>query len=663
MSKVALITGITGMDGSHLSDLLLEKGYEVHGIIRRSSSFNTGRIDHIYSQLKLHYGDVTDTLSLEHIIQDIKPDEIYNLAAQSHVAVSFELPEYTGQVDALGVLRLLETVKRHSPHTKIYQASTSELFGKVQEIPQKETTPFYPRSPYGVAKLYAYWICKNYRESYNMFISNGILFNHEGERRGETFVTRKITQGLVNYVKNGTPIRLGNLNAKRDWGYSKDYCVDLETSLLTNKGFKYRNEIEIGDTVINYNLQNEKWENDKVIKIYDIPYVGKMFIFKGNNLVFRCSENHRIIYKKKATKHKYFNDVKWKECTAGEFYKLFKDQSVRDKYNFCFPGFHGSIEKEDLDIVKDDMIKLIGYLVSEGNLHQSKEIGGGIVLSVSQSAKKYFEDLKGCIDNLNLTYRLKRREDDLYEFIFDSDSRDKILNYFDSYDIHDLPSFVFDMSNRQLNILFTSMMNGDGCWACTTYISTRKKLATDFKLICEILGYKTSIKKRISEVYNVHFFGGNKTKYSLVMDIEVEEVEENIWCVETDKNKTIITKKDDTTFISGNCNGMYLMLQQDKPDDFVLATGEAHSNREFIEEACKHIGVKIKWKGKGVNEVGIDDSFGQVVVVVDPKYFRPSEVDLLLGDPTKAKKILGWEAKTKFKELVELMMKHDLNNL
>jgi len=335
MIKKALITGITGQDGSHLAELLLEKGYEVHGIIRRSSSFNTGRIDHIYPHLKLYYGDVTDSLSIEHIIQKVNPDEIYNLAAQSHVAVSFELPEYTGQVDALGVLRLLETVKNYAPHTKIYQASTSELFGKVQEVPQKETTPFYPRSPYGVAKLYAFWICKNYRESYNMFIANGILFNHEGERRGETFVTRKITKGLCEWIKTKTPVRLGNLNAKRDWGYAKDYV-----------------------------------------------------------------------------------------------------------------------------------------------------------------------------------------------------------------------------------------------------------------------------------------------------------------------------------------EAMYLMLQQDYPDDFVISTGEAHSNREFVEEACKYIDVDIEWIGEGINEIGIDKRSGnEIVIQVDQKYFRPSEVDLLLGDPTKAKEILGWEAKTKFKDLVKLMMEHDLKKI
>lgn len=220
----ALITGITGQDGSYLAELLLEKGYEVHGIIRRSSSFNTGRIDHIFSDITLHYGDVTDSLSMINIINEIKPDEIYNLAAQSHVKVSFEIPEYTAQTDALGTLRILEAVRTLNLKTKIYQASTSELFGKVQEVPQKETTPFYPRSPYGAAKIYGYWITKNYREAYDMFACTGILFNHESPRRGETFVTQKIVKGL-KAISEGKQekLLLGNLNSKRDWGHAKDY--------------------------------------------------------------------------------------------------------------------------------------------------------------------------------------------------------------------------------------------------------------------------------------------------------------------------------------------------------------------------------------------------------------------------------------------------------
>ena len=235
--KVALITGITGQDGSFLAEFLLEKGYEVHGIIRRSSSFNTGRIEHLYFNewvrdmkqnrtFNLHYGDMTDSSSLIRIIREVKPTEIYNLAAQSHVKVSFDVPEYTAETDAVGTLRLLEAVRilNREKVTRIYQASTSELYGKVQEVPQSETTPFYPRSPYGCAKLYGFWITKNYRESYGMYAVNGILFNHESERRGETFVTRKITLAVARIV-NGLQdkLYLGNLNALRDWGYAKDY--------------------------------------------------------------------------------------------------------------------------------------------------------------------------------------------------------------------------------------------------------------------------------------------------------------------------------------------------------------------------------------------------------------------------------------------------------
>ena len=237
MSKIALITGITGQDGSYLAEFLIEKGYEVHGIIRRSSSFNTERIEHLYieeaimdmhnkKKLQLHYGDMTDSTNLIRLIKEIQPDEIYNLAAQSHVKVSFEVPEYTADTDGIGVLRLLEAVRLldFEKKVKIYHASTSELFGKVQETPQKETTPFYPRSPYACAKLYAFWIIKNYREAYNMFAVNGILFNHEGERRGETFVTRKITLAASRIAQGKQEkLYLGNLSAKRDWGYAKDF--------------------------------------------------------------------------------------------------------------------------------------------------------------------------------------------------------------------------------------------------------------------------------------------------------------------------------------------------------------------------------------------------------------------------------------------------------
>ena len=346
MAKVALITGVTGQDGSYLAELLIEKGYEVHGIIRRSSSFNTERIEHLYFEewvrdmkrgraLNLHYGDMTDSSSLIRIIQQIQPDEIYNLAAQSHVKVSFDVPEYTAETDATGTLRLLEAVRilGLEKKTKIYQASTSELFGLVQEIPQRETTPFYPRSPYGVAKLYGFWITKNYRESYGMFAVNGILFNHESERRGETFVTRKITLAAARIAAGEQDkLYLGNLSALRDWGYARDYV----------------------------------------------------------------------------------------EC-------------------------------------------------------------------------------------------------------------------------------------------------------------------------------------------------------------------------------------------------MWLMLQHDTPEDFVIATGEQHSVREFTERAFHEVGIDLRWEGEGVKERGIDIATGRVLVEVDPKYFRPAEVETLLGDPTKAKELLGWNpSKTSFEELVRIMVRHDV---
>ncbi len=229
--KKALITGITGQDGSYLTEMLLEKGYEVHGIIRRASSFNTKRIDHLYRDpherevnLFLHYGDMTDSSNMNRLLEKIDPDEIYNLAAQSHVQVSFEVPEYTAETDAIGTLRMLDAIKETGIRTRFYQASTSELYGKVQEVPQKETTPFYPRSPYGVAKLYGYWIVVNYREAYGLHASNGILFNHESPRRGEIFVTRKITMAAAS-IKEGLQdcLFIGNLNARRDWGYAPDY--------------------------------------------------------------------------------------------------------------------------------------------------------------------------------------------------------------------------------------------------------------------------------------------------------------------------------------------------------------------------------------------------------------------------------------------------------
>ena len=302
--KVALITGITGQDGSYLAELLLEKGYEVHGIIRRSSLINTHRIDHIYNQLHLHYGDLTDSTNLVRVIQLVKPDEIYNLGAQSHVKVSFEMPEYTADVDGVGTLRVLEAVRLlgMEDRVRIYQASTSELYGLVQETPQREITPFYPRSPYGVAKLYGYWITKNYRESYGMYACTGILFNHESPRRGETFVTRKITRGLSK-ISCGLQdvLELGNLNAKRDWGHAKDFVEAMWLMLQQDEpkdyviatGVQYSVR-EFVETAAPYFGMNIAWEGEDLDEVGIDKLTGRTVI-KVNPKYFRPAEVETLL--------------------------------------------------------------------------------------------------------------------------------------------------------------------------------------------------------------------------------------------------------------------------------------------------------------------------------------------------------------------------------
>ena len=302
--KTALITGITGQDGSYLAELLLEKGYEVHGIIRRASLINTHRIDHIYDQIKLHYGDLTDSTNLVRVIQQVQPDEIYNLGAQSHVKVSFEVPEYTGQTDGLGTLRILEAVRLLGMENKsrIYQASTSEMFGKVQEIPQSETTPFYPRSPYGVAKVYGYWIVKNYRESYGLHASSGILFNHESPRRGETFVTRKITRGLSSISTGRQDILyLGNLNAKRDWGHAKDFVEAMwlmlqqdepdDYVIATGEQYSVREFVEKAAPYFGMSIA---WEGEGIDEV-GIDKLTKRTVIKVSPKYFRPAEVETLL--------------------------------------------------------------------------------------------------------------------------------------------------------------------------------------------------------------------------------------------------------------------------------------------------------------------------------------------------------------------------------
>tara|TARA_R100000234_G_scaffold30356_1_gene17805 strand:+ start:209 stop:1213 length:1005 start_codon:yes stop_codon:yes gene_type:complete len=331
MSKVALITGITGQDGSYLAELLLEKGYEVHGIVRRASLINTHRIDHIYDDIKLHYGDLTDAYSLISIIQKVKPQEIYNLGAQSHVKVSFEIPEYTAQVDALGTLRVLEAVRSlgMEKDVRIYQASTSELYGLVQATPQTETTPFHPRSPYGVAKLYGYWIIKNYREAYGMHCSTGILFNHESPRRGETFVTRKITRGLSRIsVGEQDCLYLGNINAKRDWGHAKDFVKAMwlmlqqeepdDYVIATGEQYSVKDFVEETAPYFGFNIE---WRGDDKNE-FGFDLVSERSVIRIDERYFRPAEVESLLGDPTKAKEK----LGWEPTTT--FKQLVEDMCI-----------------------------------------------------------------------------------------------------------------------------------------------------------------------------------------------------------------------------------------------------------------------------------------------------------------------------------------------
>ncbi len=329
--KIALIFGITGQDGSYLAELLIEKGYEVHGIVRRASLINTHRIDPFFNKIKLHYGDLTDATNIIGVIQKVQPDEIYNLGAQSHVKVSFETPEYTGQVDGLGTLRVLEAVRLlgMEKKTRIYQASTSEMFGKVQEVPQKETTPFYPRSPYGCAKLYAYWTTKNYREAYNMYACSGILFNHESPRRGETFVTRKITMGLSN-ISTGRQecLYLGNLDAKRDWGHAKDFVEAMwlmlqqdepdDYVIATGQQYSVR---EFVDKAAPYFGLNLEWQGEGLNEVA-VDKITKRTVVAVDEKYFRPAEVESLLGDPTKAKEK----LGWEPTTT--FDQLVEDMCI-----------------------------------------------------------------------------------------------------------------------------------------------------------------------------------------------------------------------------------------------------------------------------------------------------------------------------------------------
>lgn len=655
MNKKALITGITGQDGSYLAEFLLHKGYEVHGIIRRASTFNTTRIDHIYvdahmprARLFLHQGDVADSEQLSNIIDNIKPDEIYHLAAQSHVRISFDMAEYTGNITALGTTRILNIIKKQKSKIKFYQASSSEMFGKCPS-PQNENTPFHPRSPYAVAKLYAYWMAVNYREGYNIFASNGILFNHESPRRGETFVTRKITRAVTNIaVGREKKLYLGNLKAKRDWGYAPEYCFNKDVPILTTDGWKCCDEVKKGQEIINFDPQNNRLTRDKVTKKVVLPSNGDKIVLKGRGIYLAVTPQHRIYYQKKRPTSKG-GWSQWKVITAEKFYNLLVNKARRTKYDYRLPHFQ-NYDANDYGMVNDEQLYLIGALLAEGSLHQtSSRQNGGIEVSISQSYianKATFNKINKVIKTLGLKHRIREMQNGCVEWTFNAGSSRKILSWFDTTNIHIMPRYFYKLSRRQSEIVFTALMDCDGAWGSMTYVSRRYLLIVDFQTIAHLAGYRTSkIKRRKSSgCYEVNVIVKRK-KYAYVQDARrINDGHREVWCVQT-RNGSIIVRDNDCVSISGNCEVMWRMLQKKEPGDFVIGTGRAHSVEEFVKLAFDYAGLNYKKH-----------------VRIDRRYCRPTEINDLVADSRKAKRQLGWRPKVTFEDLAKIMVDADMRS-
>jgi len=640
--KNALITGVTGQDGAYLSKFLLDKGYKVYGTYRRLSTPNFWRLQYldVFEKINLIPVELIDAASLIEAVKISDPHEVYHLAAQSFVGASFEQPIGTADVTGLGVIRVLEAVRQIKPDTRVYQASSSELYGKVKETPQKEDTPFDCQSPYSAAKLYGYWITKIYREAYNMFACNGILFNHESPIRGLEFVTRKISNTCAKIALGiEKELVLGNLEAKRDWGYAPEYCVDLKTSILTNEGFKFFNEISEGDIVLNYNPERNRLEEDNVLKKILMENTGEMYVFGGRGFKLRCSPNHRIYYQRKSKTSKGgWSD--WKVKEAKDFYEMIRKLSVRTKYDFRLP--HTQDYKKKNKSIDDEWFKLIGYLISEGCL---KDNNRTLEISLSQSKranKRVYEDIKRCLTKLKLSYKERIQAGGCSEFKFNAKSSRRIIDYFDGFDIHELPKWIFKSGDIQMNMVLKAMMDGDGSWGVMTYVSQRRGLIHSFQTLATILGYRTIVRKRESGIFECVLISKRK-KYAYITKCRRELSKEKVWCVTT-KNGTIVTNRDGGIAVSGNCESMWMILQNGEPDDFVVATNETHSVAEFVEKAFDVVG--LDW---------------QEHVKSDDRYVRPLDVELLQGDYSKAKEKLGWEPKVKFSELVDIMVKEDLS--
>ncbi len=639
---------ITGQDGSYLAELLLSRGYEVHGIIRRASTFNTSRIDHLYAdphdegvKLRLHYGDLSDGEQISNIVYNIGPDEIYHLGAQSHVNVSFEIPEYTANVTALGVLRVLQSVRGKGGKMKFYQASSSEMFG-TSPPPQNEETPFRPRSPYAISKVFGYEMVKHYREAYHLFSSNGILFNHESPRRGETFVTRKITRAIAGILTSRQKLLyLGNLDAKRDWGYAPEYCISDDTEVLTINGFRTRDTINVGDVVVNFNIDTKQIERDVVLRKQETWFEGEAIHLIGKGVDILAVPEHRIVYQHKSKTSKGgWSD--WKIGTVAELAAHLTTK--RNGFDYRLPplvGYAPDITRSDEEML---WATLIGYLVTEGHIKDTLKFGKGIEVSLSQSERKnpsYYDEVIRIINELGLTCRKEIKAFETTQFTFNADSSRRVIERFDGFDVHRLPEWVLGSSRPVLENVFRTMMNGDGHWGSMTYVSKRVHLAKDFQTVATMLGYRTRLHEWASGIYSCIVVSG-RSPYAYATVATRVPYEGLMWCVTTN-NTTIIIRRAGAISVVGNCEAMWKMLQLEEPIDLVVGTGESHAVREFVERAFSYAGLDHTEHVK-----------------IDSRYFRPTETGELVADASKAKKTLGWSPKIRFEELVKIMVDSDL---
>lgn len=488
-------------------------------------------------------------------------------------------------------------------------------------------------------------------------IGQGVV--HNSERRGENFVTKKITVAAARIAKGKQKkVSLGNLSAMRDWGYAPDYCIDLDVPVLTTSGWKFHDQIEIGEEIINFDHKENRLSCDTVNRIVRPESDGTRIILKGRGVYLRVTPGHRVYYQTKSRLSKG-GWSEYKVDTAETIYKKLKDKAIRTKYDYRLCHFQ-DYNKTDIDI-PDSKLYLIGALLAKGDIKRT-DSGRTETVSISQSLianEDCFRKIEMCSKNLQLEYYKRIRNDGVVEWILNTEYSKKVLEWFDSPNVHIMPRWIYSVSARQANIIFEALMDCDGSWENKTYTSKRPLLAADFQSIAHIAGYRTTQTRQLGDGQWYVGVISKRKKHQYIQEVEkTKENNKETWCIET-SNGTIITRDNGCISISGNCDAMYRMLQADKPQDIVIATGEQHSVEEFCEAAFRHAGIELRFEGEGLDRKGIDKK-GIVRVDVNPEYFRPTEVQTLLGDPSLAKKVLGWEPKTKFDELVRIMVEHDL---